>query len=202
MRAKLPLLSNCSARARLARFSACARGVTAIEFAFVAPAILAIMLAALQISTIYVAQSYLEAETEAAMRTVLTNEDYNLNAAAFQTQMCANITGMFTCSNLMIDLQPINNCTGTGATLSNCLAQYQPQINPTTGALTKAPVFNSGAANDKMRLLVMYQWPVIAGPLGMILSSTSSRLLSAVEIFYKEPCISSISTTNCVANNG
>jgi len=199
MRAKPSFPTTKSVGARLARYWACTRGATAIEFAFVAPAIVAIMLAAIQVSTIWVAQSYLEAETEIAMRLVLTNQTYNLSPAAFHTQLCANATALFDCSGLMVDLQPIDNCTGTGAALTTCLNAYQPQINPATGALQNTPIFNSGAANDKMRLLVMYQWPVLGGPLGMSLSSTGTRLLSAVEIFYKEPCLD---PSNCVANNG
>jgi hypothetical protein len=99
----------------------------------------------------------------------------------------------------MVDMQPIDDCTGTGSALTTCLNKYQPQLT-TAGALKNTPVFNSGGSNDKMRLLVMYQWPVIGGPLGMSLSATSNRLLSAVEIFYKEPCLDT--TTKCVANNG
>ena len=73
MRANLLLLQIRPVRARLQRYLGCARGVTAIEFAFVAPLVIAILIAALQIATLFIAQSYLEAVTETAKRLVLTN---------------------------------------------------------------------------------------------------------------------------------
>jgi Flp pilus assembly protein TadG len=204
MRVKPSLL--CTAGGWLARFGASVSGVTAIEFAFVAPMVLALMLAALQISTIYVAQSYLETVTESAMRIVLTNQAATLTPAQFQTQLCANVTALFNCNSLMVDLQSVN-CAGTPAQITTCISGYQPQFD-STGAPTTATTFNSGTPGATMRLLVMYQWPVITGPLLMsptgnsIFASYSNgtRLLSAVQIFVKEPCLNT--ATNCVAANG
>jgi Flp pilus assembly protein TadG len=206
MRVKLSYHHIGSVRSRLQRYFGCARGVTAIEFAFVAPMVLAILLAALQISTIYVAQSYLDAVTEAAERIVLTNQATTLTAAQFKTQLCSNVTALFNCSNLMVDLQSVN-CAGTPAQITTCISGYQPQFN-SAGTPTTTPTFNAGAPGATMRLLVMYQWPVITGPLLMnpngnsIFASYSNgtRLLSAVQIFVEEPCLNT--TTNCVAANG
>jgi Flp pilus assembly protein TadG len=206
MRSKFNTLKTFYAGSRLGRFCGCARGITAIEFAFVAPMVLALLLATMQISALYVAQSYLETVTETAMRIVLTNQSYNMKAADFKTQLCSNVNALFDCSGLSVDLDPIS-CSGTPAQISTCIQSYQPSYDA-TGKATSAPTFNSGASNDTMRLLVTYQWPVISGPLlvsptgnSIFASFTNGkRLLSAVQIFVKEPCLNN--TTNCVANNG
>ncbi len=200
MRATLTLLRTCSAGRRLARYITCRRGVTAIEFAFVAPLVLAIMLAAIQISMLYVAQSYLEAVTENTMRDVLTNQSDMYSASSFKTALCNRVNALFTCSALIVDLQPAN-CSGSAATISSCIGALQPQFDSKTGKMTSTPVFQVGAQASNMRLLVMYEWPVISGPLGLGFASYPGvgwRLLSAVDIFKREPCL--VNDNKCLAN--
>jgi len=200
MRFKLSSHQIWSVRSRLQRYLACARGVTAIEFAFVAPMVLAIMLASIQISTIYVAQSYLDSVSESAMRIVLTNGAYTLTPAQFQTQLCQNVTALFNCNNLVVDLQPVT-CTGTYGQITTCMNGLQPQMNA-SGAWTTTPSFTTGGTNSTMRLLVMYKFPVISGPYGLGFTSYSdgTRLLSSVQIFKKEPCLDL--ATLCASSNG
>ena len=204
MRASLSLLQIRSVRVRLQRYLGCARGVTAIEFAFVAPLVIAILIAALQIATLFIAQSYLEAVTETAKRLVLTNTAASNTQAQFNAAVCNAANGaLFNCSGLIIDLEPVDSCgSGTLAQITQCFTTnyYVPTFDPTTGALTNQPNFIVGNTGNKMRLLVMYQWPIISGPVGMTLGIGGTRLLSATQIFYKETCINS--NTACVNNNG
>ena len=107
MRANLSLLQIRSVRVRLQRYFGCARGVTAIEFAFVAPLFIAILIAALQIATLFIAESYLEAVTETAKRLVLTNAAASDTQAQFNAAVCKAANGaLFNCSGLIIDLEP------------------------------------------------------------------------------------------------
>ncbi len=156
MRATPFLVTKARLPGPLARFATCARGVTAIEFAFVAPMIIALLLAAFQISTLYVAEAYLDSVTEKAMRIVLTNQSYTLKASDFKTQLCANVNAMFDCTKVIVDLQSINDCSGTGSALTTCFNKYQPTFDA-AGTQTSTPAFTSGAQGDKMRLLVMYR---------------------------------------------
>lgn len=175
---------------RLAHYGRCERAATAIEFAFVAPIIIAILLATVQVAVIYIAQSYLEAMAETGMRTVLTNNAYSLTKAQFQTAICANITALFNCTNVILDVQPI---TCTSANMTTCMPSTMPTFT-STGALASPTTFNVGNSGDKMRLVMMYQWPVIGGPLGLTFADAASgnktRLLTSVQVFYKEPCLS------------
>ena len=78
-----------AAKSLIARFWRCDSGVNAIEFAFVVPMIIAILLATAQIAVIFIAQSYLEAVAEQAMRIVLTNQANTLDARRNSTRRSA-----------------------------------------------------------------------------------------------------------------
>ena len=186
---------RCLVRALARRFACpwtCERGATAIEFAFVAPMVMAILVAIAQISVVYIAQSYLETVTEQAMRIVLTNQSYTLTQAQFNSAICAKVTALFNCNNLIVNLQPITTTTAAGVTSS------LPQFD-SNGNLTTPTSFNPGNAADKMLLVVMYQWPVFGGPFGLTLANmgNGSRLLVSTEVFYKEPCLNA---AGCQAN--
>ena len=169
---------------RAARLRDCERGATAIEFAFVSPMVIAILLAIAQISVAYIAQSYLEAVTESAMRVVLTNQSYTMTQNDFNTAVCAKVTALFDCNKLVVNLTPITASSPAGVTSS------LPTFD-TSGNLSNPTSFNPGSTNDKMLLIIMYQWPVIGGPLGLTLANmgNGTRLLVSTEVFYKEPCL-------------
>jgi hypothetical protein len=94
-------------------------------------------------------------------------------------------------------LQPIN--CNTPSAFAACMSGSLPQFD-NNGNLVGQTTFNTGSANDKMLLVLMYQWPVIGGPLGLTLADPglSTRLLVSTEVFYKEPCTNS--QTNCKAS--
>jgi Flp pilus assembly protein TadG len=174
---------------RIAKYRGCERATTAIEFAFVAPMMVAILLAIMQVSVIFTAQSYLETVTEKAMRVVLTNQAYSLTQSQFNAEVCANVTALFNCNNLIVQLTP-------APANAAAMAAAMPQFNA-NGALASPTTFNPGAPNTKMLLTVMYQWPVVGGPLGLNFSSLGNgeHLLSSSQVFYVEPCTNSSGCT-------
>jgi Flp pilus assembly protein TadG len=176
---------------RIARYRGCESATTAIEFAFVAPIIVAILLATMQVAVIYTAQSYLDAVTEKAMRVVLTNQAYALTQSQFKAQVCANVTALFNCNNLIVQLGP-------APANAAAMAAAMPQFNA-NGALASPTTFNPGAPNTKMLLTVMYQWPVVGGPLGLTFANlgNGAHLLTSNQVFYVEPCTN---TSGCTPN--
>jgi Flp pilus assembly protein TadG len=173
---------------RLRQFWSSERGTTAIEFAFVAPMMIVILLGTMQVAVLYIAESYLMALSEQAMRIVLTNNAYSLTAAQFQTQICAKLTALFSCNNLIVNLQPITTTDPTQ------LVNSMPTFT-NTGALKNPTNFTVGTATDKMLLTLIYPWPVIGGPSWLGLSfadadnNSGTRRLVATQVFYKEPCL-------------
>ena len=112
----------------LARFWRCESGVNAIEFAFVVPIVIAILLATLQVGVIFLAQAYLEYVAEDGARKVLTNEakNNNWNQSQFAAQICANVQALFNCDNLIVSegfgvicvFSPKSSTSSSGVTLT------------------------------------------------------------------------------------
>lgn len=197
MRNPLTLLSRRAAKS-FTRYCASDEATTAVEFAFVAPMIVAILLAAFQIAVIYTAQSYLEAVTEDAERIVLTNNAYNLTQAQFKAAVCQNVQAMFNCNNIIVQLQPVPACTAPSTT-AQCMANLMPQFDA-SGNLKNPTTFNPGSPQTKMVLTVMYQWPVVSGPLGLTFSNlgNGAYLLASTQVFQIELCTNS--SNGCVPN--
>ncbi len=157
-------------------------GATAVEFALVSPVIIAILLAALQIAVVFLAKSYLETATEAAARTVLTNQANGLTAAQFKTQLCASpYNAMFTCNNFIVQLGPAPSS-------ASAIAASLPQFSA-AGVLQNPTSYGLVAAPAKMMLVVMYKWPLIFGPLGLYFASFNdgTLLMTSTQIFQIEP---------------
>jgi len=173
-------LASRPARA-LARFWRCDKGVNAIEFAFVVPLVIAILLATLQVGVIFIAQAYLNEVSETGARTVLTNQANGLTQAQFRSAICANVTALFNCSNMIVQL------TQAPTNAANMLTAM-PQFDA-SGNLIQPTTYNIFAAPTKMLLIVMYQWPVIGGPLGLNFGSlgNGTYLLVSTQVFQIEP---------------
>lgn len=165
----------------LAHFWRCDKGVNAIEFAFVVPLVIAFLLATLQVAIIFTAQAYLNEVAEKGVRTVLTNQANNLTQSQFATTICSDVTALFNCANLIVQLQP---APSSAANMSSALPQFDANgnlLNPTTYTLAPAPA--------QMLLTVMYQWPVIGGPLGLNFGNVGNGmfLLVSTHVFMIEP---------------
>jgi len=159
----------------------CERGSQAIEFALVAPVVVALLLATLQVAVIFLAKAYLETVTEAAARSVMTNQDNAMTQAQFQAQICQDIGALFNCANLIVELEP---APSTAAQMSTAMPQFTA-----TGALTNPTSFSIAPAPAKMMLIVMYQWPVYGGPLGLNFANLANGtlLMTSTQIFQLEP---------------
>jgi hypothetical protein len=171
----------------VSRFHRCERGATALEFIAVAPILMVILLATLEISMIYFAQSNLEYITEEGMRLVLTNQANSLTQTQFNSAICSKVIALFNCSNLIISLQ-------TAPTSVSGISAALPQFD-TTGKLVSSsvqfsiPQPSAGTQEPIMMLVVMYQWPVISGPLGFNFGNLANGnyLLASTQVFQIEP---------------
>ena len=169
----------------LARAAADSRAVTAVEFAFVAPIILALMLGTIQVAVIYLAQAELETATEAAERLVLTNQAQAMTASTFKTALCGNLPALFTCANVMVDLTAMAG----SSTSCSAIAMAPPTLTyDGSGNVNNTWNFQPGTYGQVERLRVMYQWPVIAGPLGLVFSdlANGSLFMQATAVFQNE----------------
>ncbi|MBY6239864.1 TadE/TadG family type IV pilus assembly protein [Methylosinus sp. Sm6] len=166
------------------RFFGCRRGAAAIEFALVATPLFALLIGILQIGVVFLAQQQLETAVEKSARTVLTGsaQKSGLTQAQFASALCANLTVLFSCSQVMVDLRSAS--AFSAADTSAPTLTYDA-----SGNVTNSWSFDMGSAGAVMVLRVMYQFPVVGGPLNVSLANLGNgkRLLMATAVFQVEP---------------
>ena len=160
-------------------------GSPAVEFALVSPIFIAVVLATLQAGTIFLVKAFFESGAEQAARVVLTNQTGSLTAAQFQTEICNQLTALFNCAQVTVELEPVP--AGT-TDLSALLPTFDAQGN-VVGAPTVDVGANAVTPCTDMLLVVMYPWPVYGGPLGLNFSNMGNgkMLMTSTQVFRIEP---------------
>jgi len=103
------------------------------------------------------------------------------DAATFQTAVCNDLSGLFSCSGVMIDLEPATSYTSINT--STPTLTYN-----SSGAVTNSWVYNPGTTGTLMVLKVMYLWPTIGLPLSVSFGDqpNGDLLLISVQVFKNE----------------
>jgi len=90
----------------IARFRVAERGATAVEFALIAPAFLATLIAVLETAIFLFTQASLQTAAVQAGRLFMTGQAQKLSQAAFKTQVCQNyLPAVFNCNSLIVIVQ-------------------------------------------------------------------------------------------------
>jgi Flp pilus assembly protein TadG len=160
-------------------------GSPAVEFALVFPIFIAVVLATLQAGTIFLVKAFFESTSEEAARVVLTNQTTSLTAAQFKTEICNDLTALFSCGEVTVELQPLP--VGT-TSLTSLLPTFDANGN-VVGAPTVDVGANSAVPGTDMLLVVTYPWPVYGGPLGLNFSNMGNgkMLMASTQVFRIEP---------------
>jgi Flp pilus assembly protein TadG len=175
---------------RLAAFIRDRRGATAVEFALIAAPFLALLVAIIQTFLVFFAQELLEAAVMQASRQIMTGQtqsqtsgDSNAVAmAAFHQTVCNNVSILFTCTGLMVDVE-----VATSWSVANTAAPVLTYNG--SGQVTNTWQFTPGNAGDIVIVKVIYLWPVFLGPLGFNLANQANgtRMIMATAAFQNEP---------------
>jgi Flp pilus assembly protein TadG len=170
-------------------FFRCRKGATAVEFALVAAPFLALLVAILQSALVFFASRVLDEVTEEASRYIMTGQAQQggVSQSGFKTYVCtgsntsALVSALFTCSNIMINVQNYSDFASASTT--------SPTLTFNNGNVSNTWSYNTGNPGDIIVVQVMYQWPVVLGPLSMNLSNLSNgnRLLVSTAVFKSEP---------------
>jgi Flp pilus assembly protein TadG len=159
-------------------------GGTAIEFGLVAAPVLALLVALLQTALIFLAGRELDAAVAQASRYIMTGQAQtsNMTQAQFNTWVCQNIYALFNCNNIMVNVETYNSFSSASTSAPALTFNAQGQV---TNTWTYVP----GGPGDIVVVQVMYQWPVVLGPLGFNLSNLANgnRLLMSTAAFKNEP---------------
>ena len=165
-------------------------GATAVEFALVAAPFLALLVGLFQTAIVFLAGRELDEAVTAASRYILTGQaqSSNMTQSQFNSWVCQNITALFNCNNLMVNVQ--SYATFSSASTANPIASFNSKgqaLNSSGQVINWS--FSPGGPGDIVVVQVMYQWPIVLGPLGFNLSNLSNgnRLLMATAAFKNEP---------------
>jgi Flp pilus assembly protein TadG len=171
-------------------FFRCRKGATAVEFALVAAPFLALLTAILQSALVFFAGRVLDEVTEEASRYIMTGQAQqgSVTQSGFATYICTGantsklVSALFTCGNIMVNVQ--NYADFASASTASPTLTFNPN-----GTVSNTWSYNTGNPGDIIVVQVMYQWPVVLGPLSMNLSNLSNgnRLLVSTAVFKSEP---------------
>jgi Flp pilus assembly protein TadG len=159
-------------------------GATAVEFALVAAPFLALLMGIIQTFLVFLAGQELQTAVTKTSRMILTGQvqNGNISQSTFTNDLCANLSSMFTCGNLMVDVEAYSSFSSANATT--------PALTyNANGTVKNTWQYNPGTAGQIVVVRAMYQWTVFGGPLNFSLSNLSngSRLLMGVAAFKNEP---------------
>jgi Flp pilus assembly protein TadG len=167
------------------RFCVSRGGTTAVEFAFIAPPFLALLIAILQLASYLFAQQALQTAVVAAGRLILTGQVQNasLTQSQFKTNdVCPLLPALFTCSNLYVNVQTYTNFSGASTTI--------PSLSiSSSGTVSGTGAYNLGGPGEVMVLQLVYPWKIITGPLGALLPNFSNGYseIMGITAFRVEP---------------
>ncbi|MFT3978234.1 MAG: TadE/TadG family type IV pilus assembly protein [Sphingomonas bacterium] len=160
------------------------RGATIIEFAAVAAPFIALIIAALQTAVVFFTQQALETSAEQTARQLIVGSAQNsgMNQTSFRNTACANLPAFMDCNKLMIDVQNTTSFSAVNTVMPTLT--YKPD-----GTVSNAWTFSPGGPGSIVIMRMMYQMPIVAGPLGFNLANMNGnrRLLVATSVFKAEP---------------
>jgi Flp pilus assembly protein TadG len=171
-------------RNRCAAFIKDSKGATAVEFALVAAPFLAITVALIQTFLVFFAQGMLETVVRNTGRLIMTGQvqSQQMTANAFKTNVCNQGAILFTCANLLVDVQVASQWSAANTGMPVLTFNG-------SGGVTNVWQFNPGTAGDIVVVRVMYLWPVFFGPIAFNMANqpNGTRMIMASAAFQNEP---------------
>jgi Flp pilus assembly protein TadG len=164
-------------RARdISRFRRARGGATAVEFALIAPAFLAIVIALLEVSYFLFAQQTLQTAAVEAGRLFMTSQGPSqASLLATNSNICKIIQPLLSCGSVMVDVQPYD--TFSAADAGTPTLTYDGQ-----GNVTNTWSYAAGTPGQVVVVRLMYQLTTIRGPLGFVLSNLSNGMMLAMGV--------------------
>ena len=166
------------------RFCRARNGATAVEFALIAPAFLAMLFAILETTLFLFAQATLQNAAMEAGRLFMTGQAQNGNVtqSQFESDVCPMVQALFNCSNLMVNVAAYSNFSSANA--STPTLTYNG-----SGAVTNSWSYTPGTPGQVMVVQLIYQWPIVSGPFGSVLSNLGNGTteMMGVSAFRVEP---------------
>ena len=167
------------------RFLAACEGVSAVEFALIAPVFLATLIAIFEVAIFLFAQQYLQTAATEAGRQFMTGQVQGSGQTEQQmitNVICPQIQTLFNCSSVMVNVQSFSSFGTANASTPTLTFDARGQV-------TNNWSYNPGNPGDVMVVQLIYQWPIVSGPFGYVLSNLGNGKTEIVGVaaFRVEP---------------
>jgi Flp pilus assembly protein TadG len=168
----------------VARFLCAPDGATIVEFALIAPPFLATLIAIFEVTIFLFAQQVLQNAAVESGRLFMTGEAQNANTtqSQFEGEICPMINALFSCSSLMVNVQSYTDFSSASTSAPTLTYNGQGQVNNTWS-------YTPGTPGQVMVVQLIYQWPIVGGPFGYVLSNLGNGYteMMGVSAFRVEP---------------
>jgi Flp pilus assembly protein TadG len=155
-----------------------------VEFALVAPPFLATLLAIFEVTLFLFAQQVLQNAAVESGRLFMTGQAQNASTTQtqFENEVCPMVSALFTCSALMVNVQSYTDFASANASEPTLTFNGQGQVTNTWS-------YTPGTPGQVMVVQLIYQWPIIGGPFGYVLSNLGNghTEMMGVSAFRVEP---------------
>ena len=164
----------------LHRFRRHRRGSAAVEFALVAPIFFALLFAIVEVALMFFASQVLETVAQTSARYILTGQAQSgsLTQAQFKTYVCNQIPALFSCANLIVNVQSFS---------SPASASYMSLFDASCNIPTLS--YSPGGPGDTVLIQVGYKWQLFVTGFGYNIADcpNSQKKLVASAAFQNEP---------------
>lgn len=169
---------------QLGRFAREPGGATAVEFALIGPPFLATLIAIFEVTIFLFAQAVLQNAAVDAGRLFMTGQEQNSDAtqAQFATTVCPMVQAIFNCNSLMVNVESYTDFSSANASPPTLTYNSNGQVTNTWS-------YSPGTPGQVMVVQLIYQWPIVRGPFGYVLSSLGNGTteMMGVSAFRVEP---------------
>jgi len=164
------------------RFHKSNKGTTAIEFALVAPVLVFVLMAIVEVSMMTFAAISLDGAAIDVARRIRTGQAQASGDAMndFSTAMCSHLGSTITCGELFYDARIMTNYSSI---------TLDTEYDPDTGE----PIvygFSAGTSGDIVVVRVMYWWTINTPMISVFFETipgTNKRMLTSTVVFQNEP---------------
>jgi Flp pilus assembly protein TadG len=168
----------------ISRFCVAERATTAVEFALVAPAFVAMLFAVIQTTLFLFAQQTLQNAAVAAGRMFMTGsaQTSGLTQTQLASDVCtASVQALFNCNNLQINVAAYSSFSSASTSA--------PALYGSNGSLLTTGTYSPGTQGEIMVVQLVYPWPIVGMPLGSVLANTGygTTEIMGVTAFRVEP---------------
>lgn len=161
------------------RFIEARAGVTAVEFALIAPSFLMMLFGTLESSIMYYIATSMEGEVQIAARQIRTGNVQNADdpLAAFRSALCSNLGNLAACESVVIDVR----------TFPDFGAMDRPPLIDEDGN-PQNENFSPGGGGDVVLVRIAYRYPVMTPFLGQFIGGGGGHFdFYAAAAFQNEP---------------